>query len=162
MVILPVSPALEKWFQPAQPSPPMRPLHLAAPLCRGGGARHRLADGMPVAPYDTNFQLDAVARYNERLRAANAPPLPVVEVAPEAPAKSKRVTEIKRASDFLVRVLNDGPLAEKEVMRQARLENLSEKTVKRARSKMKVKATKKGRGGWLLSMAGAPQRFSLE
>src|SRR5258708_34611345 len=89
------------------------------------------------------------------MRALNLPPTKgevvagivgdVVEAVRKAPA-------LKRATAFLARVLYAGQVSEKEVMRLAKLEGLSEKTLKRARAKLKVKTTKKGRSGWFLSM----------
>jgi hypothetical protein len=108
----------------------------------------------PVGPLD--WELDAVGRRDARIAELNKPPTPLQAIAEElvdhAKTAVKKVPALKRATDFLAKVLDAGPVAEKEVMRLARLEGLSEKTVKRARSKLKVKTTKKGRGGWLLSM----------
>jgi hypothetical protein len=65
---------------------------------------------------------------------------------------------LKRAIAFLTQVLDAGPVAEKRMMELAKMEGIAEKTLKRARAKLKVKASKKGqRGGWFLSMTRAKE-----
>jgi hypothetical protein len=111
---------------------------------------------------DRNWEYDAVARRDARMRALNLPPTRgevvagiVGDVVDSMKTAVRKMPALKRATEFLARVLDAGPVAEKEVLRLAQLENLSEKTLKRARAKLKVKTSKKGRGGWFLSMTRA-------
>jgi hypothetical protein len=115
-------------------------------------------------PGERDWEYDAVARRDKRtaeLNNATPPQVTVADLAHDAAVHTveavRKVPALKRAIAFLTQVLDAGPVAEREVLRLARMENLSEKTLKRARAKLKVKATKKGRGGWFLSMTRAEE-----
>jgi hypothetical protein len=59
---------------------------------------------------------------------------------------------IDAAMDFLRRKLAKGPRPVKEIERLAKDEDISIKTLKRARKELGVKAKKSGLGGWMLSL----------
>ena len=65
-------------------------------------------------------------------------------------------TAIGEAKDFLVEVLADGPQGSKEVLQEAKAAGISEKTLRRAKSQLKVKVRKTGfHGNWCWALPGA-------
>ncbi len=63
---------------------------------------------------------------------------------------------IGEAKDFLVEILADGPLASKDVLREAKGAGISEKTLRRAKSQLKVTVRKAGfQGTWHWALPGA-------
>lgn len=65
-------------------------------------------------------------------------------------------TALGEAKDFLVELLADGPVASKEVLSGAKAAGVSEKTLRRAKSQLKVKVTKTGfQGKWCWGLPGA-------
>jgi hypothetical protein len=117
------------------------------------------SERVPESPEVVDPKIEKMRRYIAETERLNLPPTRgevvagiVGDVVDGVTTAVRKMPALKRATEFLARVLDVGQVSEKEVMRLAQLEGLSEKTVKRARSKMKVKSTKKGRGGWFLSM----------
>jgi len=120
----------------------------------------------PVNNDGVSREIATIRAYEQRRAAANVTlgdvvgqaATELVDGVKEVAAKVRRTPALKCAVEFLSRVLDAGPVSEKEVARLAQLEGLSAKTLKRARAKLKVKATKKGqRGGWFLSMTRAKE-----
>ena len=65
-------------------------------------------------------------------------------------------TAIGEAKDFLVELLADGPQASKDVLQGAKAAGVSEKTLRRAKSQLKVKVRKTGfQGTWCWALPGA-------
>lgn len=64
------------------------------------------------------------------------------------PATGDEATEKGEAEAFLREILSEGPLASSEVKKQAREVGVSERTLWRAKTSIRVKANKDGRGGW--------------
>ncbi|MCP4203756.1 MAG: AAA family ATPase [bacterium] len=65
-------------------------------------------------------------------------------------------TAIGEAKDFLVELLADGPQASKDVLQGAKAAGVSEKTLRRAKSQLKVKVRKTGfQGKWCWALPGA-------
>lgn len=66
-----------------------------------------------------------------------------------APASEDEAGEKHEAEGFLRDVLNEGPLGSGEIKKQAREAGISERTLWRAKTSLKIKATKDGiTGGW--------------
>jgi hypothetical protein len=108
------------------------------------------------------WQLDAVARRDERIAELNAPPTPspestVGDTAPEVPAV--KVTKTQRAAEWLARVLHDGPVPQRTVEALAVKDGIGTKPLKLAKGKLKVQSVRKGRNhwAWQLPMAKRPK-----
>jgi putative DNA primase/helicase len=66
----------------------------------------------------------------------------------------------EEAKDFLQQLLANGPVTVSEINEQAEALGIAEKTLKRARADLKVKATKSEfSGGWVLSLAEGGQNY---
>jgi RecA-family ATPase len=69
----------------------------------------------------------------------------------EVLAPVERASETKRAKDFLLDILRNGPMPQKEIKSTSREEGISWGTLRRAKNKMNIKSFKKGGigGQWL-------------
>jgi hypothetical protein len=56
------------------------------------------------------------------------------------------------AKEFLQDELGDGPMAAKQVKKNARDADVAERTLKRAKAELRVKSTKEGDGSWVWSL----------
>jgi hypothetical protein len=106
-------------------------------------------------PGSLDWQLDAVARRDQRIAAANAPPTDLqaivgdaVDSLREAVGKVVKVTKTQRAMDWLARVLRDGPVPQKEIEARAINDKIGTRPLKTAKARLKVQSTRKGRAAW--------------
>jgi hypothetical protein len=111
---------------------------------------------------DVNWQIDAVARRDARMRALNLPPTRgevVAGIVGDVVAAVRRVTKTQAAVEWLAEVLQHGPLPQKTVEELAKAANIGTKPLKTAKAKLKVQSTRKGRKDWAwrLPFAKAPK-----
>lgn len=71
-----------------------------------------------------------------------------------APLEEEEKTALEEAMDFLKDELSDGPMAAKQVKLNARREGVSERTLNRAKARLKIRSNKEAYG-WTWTMPGA-------
>ncbi len=69
-----------------------------------------------------------------------------------APVDEEEKSALSEATEFLRDELQDGPMAAKQVKKNARDADISERTLKRAKADLRVKSTKEGDGSWTWSL----------
>ncbi len=69
-----------------------------------------------------------------------------------APIDEEEKSALSEATEFLRDELQDGPMAAKQVKKNARDADISERTLKRAKADLRVKSTKEGDGSWTWSL----------
>jgi hypothetical protein len=119
----------------------------------------------PASTGPLDWQLDAVARRDERMRALNLPPTRgevvagIVGDVVEAVKKVAKVTKTAAAVEWLASVLRDGPRPQREIEEMARKEKIGTKPLKVAKKKLKVESVRKGANffSWRLPFAKAPK-----
>lgn len=70
-----------------------------------------------------------------------------------APADEEEKSALSEAKEFLVDELEDGPMAAKQVKKNACEADIAERTLKRAKADLRVKSTKEGDGSWVWSLS---------
>jgi hypothetical protein len=111
--------------------------------------------GLGANRYDVNWQIDAVARRDEKIRRLNLPPTKgevvagiVGDVVEAVKAKLRKPTKTAAAAEWLATVLQHGPVPQKDIEAMAKKEGISSKPLKLAKGRLKVKSTRKGRSSW--------------
>jgi hypothetical protein len=118
--------------------------------------------GLDANRYGIDWQIDAVARRDEKMRALNLPPTKgevVAGIVGDVVAVVKRVTKTAAAVEWLAQVLRDGPRPQREIEEMARKEKIGTKPLKVAKKKLKVESVRKGANffSWRLPFAKAPK-----
>jgi hypothetical protein len=111
------------------------------------------------SPGSIDWQLDAVARRDQRIAALNGPPTvgevvrdvvdAVTEAIRETVQKVKKQTAISRATEWLKLALKDGAQPQKVIEAMAKKEGISTRTLTRAKVKARVVSERKGRDYWV-------------
>ncbi len=69
-----------------------------------------------------------------------------------APVDEEEKSALSEAKEFLYDELREGPMAAKQVKKNAREADVAERTLKRAKADLRVKSTKQGDGSWVWSL----------
>jgi hypothetical protein len=114
----------------------------------------------PASTGSLDWQLDAVARRDQRIVELNKPPSPaaailqelgdhVAEAVKQTLLKVKKPTAISRATEWLKGALKDGPLPERQFQVIAQEAGIKPRTLKRAKEKARAVSERKGRDYWV-------------
>src|SRR5262249_8946678 len=95
-------------------------------------------------PGSLDWQLDAFARRDQLLPETNKPPSVVSEIvaevvdrAKQVVAKVRKVTKTQAAVEWLATVLQQGPVAQKDIEAMAKMAKIGTKPLKLAKEKLK-------------------------
>jgi hypothetical protein len=113
-------------------------------------------------PGSLDWQLDAIARRDQRIVEANKPPSIASEIVVELVGHVKEVvkklrkpTELQRARTWLQETLAGEPMLATTVEKLAVKAGISKRTLRRAAKSAKVRSRRKGRGPWVWSLVQA-------
>jgi hypothetical protein len=124
--------------------------------------------GLGVNREDIGWQLDAVRRRDEKMRALNAPPTRAEVLGMlagdvvEAVKKVVRITKTQAAVEWLAQVLQQGPVPQKQIEALAVRDSIGTKPLKIAKGRLKVESVRKGRNHWAWRLPFAKAKESKE